>query len=361
MQGIVDKLLSSKPYEKDTKLFLGALKEELKFHYKNCIEYKKFCDKKEFDPFKEYDLESIPYLPVSIFKKFELLSVSKDEIIRTIHSSSTTGNLPSIISLDKITVNRQIIALNSIIKDFLTEKKKSFVVLDDENTVKTNQLNLSSRGSAIRGMLLFAKGFDFVLDKNLELVKEKLQKAKNNCDLDNSCIFGFTWLIYQVIQNNKNNKEITKILSDIKQPKVLHIGGWKKLNNVNINKKQFDAQVSDFFNTSEENIIDVYGMTEQLGIVYPDCSAGNKHVPIFAEILIRDINDQRILPNGKSGFIQILSPVPHSYPGISILTDDIGEIRGVDDCLCGRKGKYFIFKKRSEVAEPKGCGDTLEI
>ena len=78
-------------------------------------------------------------------------------------------------------------------------------------------------------------------------------------------------------------------------------------------------------------------------------------------MLIRDIYEQKCLPTKKSGFIQILSPIPNSYPGISILTDDIGEIIGEDDCTCGRKGKYFVFTKRSEKADPKGCGDTLEI
>ena len=65
--------------------------------------------------------------------------------------------------------------------------------------------------------------------------------------------------------------------------------------------------------------------------------------------------------DGKSGFIQVISPIPNSYPGISLLTDDIGEILGRDNCPCGRKGTYFIFKKRSEMADPKGCGDTLDI
>ena len=102
-------------------------------------------------------------------------------------------------------------------------------------------------------------------------------------------------------------------------------------------------------------------MTEILGIVFPDCSFGFKHVPIFSEILIRDIHSQRILPIKKSGFIQILGPIPHSYPGVSLLTDDIGEIVEIDDCPCGRLGKRFVFKSRSEIADPKGCGDTLDI
>ena len=100
MTEIIDKLLNSKPYDNNEELFLDAIRDEVKFHYKNCNEYQIFCDKKQFDPFKEFKIESVPFLPVSVFKKMELLSVPKNEIIRTIRSSSTTGNLPSIINLD---------------------------------------------------------------------------------------------------------------------------------------------------------------------------------------------------------------------------------------------------------------------
>jgi hypothetical protein len=101
-------------------------------------------------------------------------------------------------------------------------------------------------------------------------------------------------------------------------------------------------------------------MTEQLGTIYPDCDAGYKHVPIYSEIMIRNTDTLEIEDVGKSGFIQLLSPIPHSYPGISLLSDDIGKIIGIDNCPCGRKGKYFQFEKRAEQADIKGCGDTID-
>jgi len=286
-----------------------------------------------------------------------LLSVPKSKIIKTIKSSATTNNIPSTIHLDKKTATRQIIALNSIMKDFIGEEKLDFVIIDNEKTLDVDNGKLSSRGSAIRGMLVFAKKFNCVLDESLKLDLKTISRLKN---LENSttCIFGFTWLIHKILSENKNLK---KLFSKIKQPTVLHIGGWKKLSDISIDKQQFNKECSEFFNTNSEKIIDLYGMTEQLGIVYPDCKYGNKHVPIFSEILIRDTHSLEIQPDGKSGFIQVISPIPNSYPGISLLTDDIGKILGKDDCPCGRKGTYFIFKKRSEMADPKGCGDTLDI
>jgi hypothetical protein len=55
-----------------------------------------------------------------------------------------------------------------------------------------------------------------------------------------------------------------------------------------------------------------------------------------------------------------LSLLPHSYPGHSILTEDIGKLVGVDTCPCGRKGKYFKIFGRIKNAEIRGCSDTIQ-
>ena len=36
-----------------------------------------------------------------------------------------------------------------------------------------------------------------------------------------------------------------------------------------------------------QHIIDFYGTVEQIGMPYPDCAAGRKHVPYWAEIIVR--------------------------------------------------------------------------
>ena len=53
-----------------------------------------------------------------------------------------------------------------------------------------------------------------------------------------------------------------------------------------------------------------------------------------------------------------MSLVPTSYPGNSIITEDIGEINGEDNCKCGRMGKYFLVHGRIDNAELRGCSDA---
>ena len=52
-----------------------------------------------------------------------------------------------------------------------------------------------------------------------------------------------------------------------------------------------------------------------------------------------------------------MSLLPTSYPGHNILTEDIGEIIGEDNCKCGLKGKYFLVHGRTKKAEIRGCSD----
>ena len=75
-------------------------------------------------------------------------------------------------------------------------------------------------------------------------------------------------------------------------------------------------------------------------------------------VIIRDPQDLTVCGPGKRGIIQVLSVLPRSYPGHSLLTEDEGTILGEDDCPCGRKGKYFKVHGRIKHAEIRGCSDT---
>jgi hypothetical protein len=89
-----------------------------------------------------------------------------------------------------------------------------------------------------------------------------------------------------------------------------------------------------------------------------ECEVGHLHSSIYSEILIRDPIDFSVRSIAETGLIQLLSVIPHSYPGHSILSEDLGELTGIDNCLCGRKGKTFKVLGRIKNAEVRGCSDT---
>ena len=99
-------------------------------------------------------------------------------------------------------------------------------------------------------------------------------------------------------------------------------------------------------------------MVEQVGSIFMECKYGHFHTPVFSDIIIRDPLTWEVLPFKHEGIIEVISILPHSYPGHILLTEDLGIVLGEDDCSCGRMGKYFNVSGRIPEAELRGCSDT---
>ena len=105
---------------------------------------------------------------------------------------------------------------------------------------------------------------------------------------------------------------------------------------------------------------DYYGMAEQTGGICLECPCGHLHTSTWSDILVRRESDYGLCAPGEPGVLQVLSPLPWSYPGHSLLTEDLGVLLGEDDCLCWRQGIYFRVLGRIPRAEVRGCSDTYE-
>ncbi|MDS0527883.1 acyl-protein synthetase [Clostridium sp. SHJSY1] len=342
--------------EKEKKL-LAILKIQLEENKKN-ENLNSMYNKLKVDIEAINSLEEIPFIPVSMFKHFDLRTCPKEDVIRILNSSSTTGNFPSRIYIDKATSIRQSKGLISTLSNFLGSHRRPLLIIDNKEINKKNE-TITARGAAIRGISTFGKSLTYVMDisdgdltPNITRLKEFEDKYKN----EDILVYGFTYIIWtrfvKVLQEKKIKLNMPKI-------KLLHSGGWKKLTQQKVEKEEFNKSVAEVFGTSPQNIIDFYGMVEQLGVVFIDCEYGYKHVPDFGEIIIRDFLTLKEVEKGNSGFIEVISSLTSSYPGQAILTEDIGQLIGIDDCKCGRKGKYFKFINRVEKSETRGCGDTF--
>ena len=138
---------------------------------------------------------------------------------------------------------------------------------------------------------------------------------------------------------------------------LIHSGGWKKLVEQEVSHREFRKQLSTRFGLKK--IYNFYGMVEQIGTVFIESEIGDGSLtcPSFADVIIRDPITLEPLPHGETGLIQALSTLPVSYPGHSILTEDLGVIEGVDDQ--NRLGKRFRVLGRLPKAEVRGCSDTF--
>jgi len=173
---------------------------------------------------------------------------------------------------------------------------------------------------------------------------------------DDVLLFGFTFIAWQHFVLEAQQRGLT---FDSPRAVLLHSGGWKKLQAQAISKEDFSRQTAAILGCPGSSILDFYGMVEQVGTVFVDCDAGNKHAPAFADVLIRRPYTLTPVDVGESGIIEVLSTLPTSYPGHALMTEDQGMLVGVDDCPCGRRGRYFRFTQRIQRVELRGCGDTF--
>ena len=98
-----------------------------------CPAYRRFLDRLGGDPAAWTKPADLPPLPVAMFKHFLLSGVPPERVVRELHSSSTTGQQPSRIVVDKTTGFRQSRALVSILKEHLGTQRRPFLVLDAGN------------------------------------------------------------------------------------------------------------------------------------------------------------------------------------------------------------------------------------
>ena len=117
--------------------------------------------------------------------------------------------------------------------------------------------------------------------------------------------------------------------------------------------------INNRLNIKEENIYDIYGFTEQLGTIYPSSGNGGSKVSSYSHVLVRDPITLKVLNNSETGFLQFISPLPLSYPGFSILNDDLGKISTSNTDKNNNEILEFTINPRLDNAENRGCGDTL--
>jgi phenylacetate-coenzyme A ligase PaaK-like adenylate-forming protein len=351
-------ILNTEPYSLDKKTKRELLNERLRdltlLHYEQCGAYKKMMDAIGLDLKNLPEYDELPFLPVRLFKDFELRSVKQENVIKTMTSSGTSGQQVSRIFLDKGTAAGQTKALTKIVSSFIGNKRVPMLILDSSSVIKNRNM-FSARGAGIIGFSIFASKKIYALDDNMELninlLTDFLEEHKN----ETIFLFGFTFMIWRHFYQSLVS---TGYKPDLSKGILIHGGGWKKLISESVSPEEFKRRLHDTCGIHPANIHDYYGMVEQTGTIYMECECGYLHTPVFSDILIRRPQDFSPAAKNEKGIVEVVSILPESYPGHILLTEDEGTILGEDDCPCGRKGKYFKIEGRIKNAELRGCSDT---
>ena len=355
-----DELLRISPYSLDKtqkeKLLTARLAELTEYHKRNCPEYADILSVLAYGEQQIGSYKELPFLPVRLFKELSLRSVPEDEVVKTMTSSGTSGQRVSRIYLDRVTASNQQKAMVKIVNEFTGSSRKPMIIVDCPSVVKDRK-KFSARGTGILGFSVFGSKKLYALNDDMELDVEGMETFLEQHRGQEILLFGFTFMIWQYFYKELVRlKERGKVF-DLSGGILIHGGGWEKLAGEAVSPKEFHEKLGGECGLAR--IHDYYGMVEQTGCIYMECEYGHLHASIFSDVIARRAEDFAECEIGEKGILQVVSTIPESYPGHSLLTEDEGVILGEDDCPCGRLGKYFRIFGRLKNAEIRGCSDTF--
>jgi hypothetical protein len=354
----LERLLSAEQYavaaEEKGPLMAAGLERLTGMHRAHCPPYARILSAWSSPgtngPGVDGTLAAVPYLPTALFKSLELRSVPENRVFKVMSSSGTTGQTPSRVYLDVETAQLQARALGRIVSHVLGPTRRPMLIVDHTGTIRDRH-NFSARAAGIKGMMTFGRDHLFVLDESMRLRRRELDSWLARHAGDDLLVFGFTFMIWHDFLQPLRDAGL-----GLSRATLIHSGGWKKLVDQSVSKDEFKASLGAALGL--DRVHDFYGMVEQVGSVYFECSAGYFHPPNFADVIVRDQVTWQPADHGERGVVETLSLLPHSYPGHAILTEDLGIVHGIDDCACGQLGARFTLDGRVPRAEVRGCSDT---
>jgi hypothetical protein len=350
---IADELIEREPYsvarEEKERLLAEALAELGEHHQAACEPYARIVERLWPDAGRNGTV-SAPWLPVGLFKTHDLRSVAPDDVFKTLTSSGTTGAAVSRIYLDRESSARQTRALASVMRAVLGAERRPMIVVDARETV-SDRRSFSARGAGILGMATFGRDHFYALDADMQLKRRELHDWLAKHAGSPLLLFGFTFMVWQYLLQQLEPGEI-----DLSNGALIHSGGWKKLQEQAVGNDEFKAALRDV--TGLPRVANFYGMVEQIGSVYLECENGRLHAPNFADVIVRDPHNWQPVADGEQGIVQVISALPTSYPGQSIMTEDLGTVDTRDGCGCGWLGAALELHGRVPRAELRGCSDT---
>lgn len=320
-------------------------------HRLACPVYRNYTDTVFNSTKVPTSLAELPYLPVRAFKQFDLKSIPDDHVYKVMRSSGTSGS-HSRIYLDRETAKRQTVTLSQCFAEHFGSSRFPMLVIDSPKTVE-DRLSFSARTAGINGFSMFSRGRCFALDDQMKLDLDSIRTFLDKHAGKTIFIFGFTSVVWADFLGGLEGSEETL---NLENAFLLHGGGWKKLENERVSNDRFKARIE--YLTGCGRVHNYYGMVEQTGTIFIECEYGNMHAAAQSDVITRDPETHHSLPHGETGLIQVFSSIQDSYPGHSILTEDVGRTLDGTNCDCGRTTSIVEIDGRLPRAEVRGCSDA---
>lgn len=323
--------------------------KRLDFHHRvQCHEYGRFRDQEFPGSLNATKLEEMPFLPISAFKYFDLKSIADEDVYRVMFSSGTSGRRSKVF-LDRSTARAQAAELAGILGGEFGRSRFPMITIQSKESGNTNFT--ASRAAQIGFSVMATTSVDCSTSPTFEEIAafgQMRTKAKDGVVV----IFGFTYNVWSFLSHLKGLGIKELLPNSI----LIHGGGWKKLEDEKVSATELSRLAKDVLGS--QRVSNYYGLVEQTGTIFIECKFGNKHEPAAGAVIIRDPRTLHPLNQGEIGLIQVISSIQKSYPGHSILTEDMGSWGPGSDCPCGNPGRVLQVVGRAQQAEIRGCSDA---
>ncbi len=346
-----------------SEIFLEAMRDCIRHHMENNEFFRHYMNEKGFDPESlqsEDDLQAIPFIHANFFKKYEVLSVPREDIVFYATSSGTSGQ-KSQMFFDKDTQDFG----NAMIENefrhfgFLSDEPTNYLLFTYEpaqvsKNLGTAQTDVGLLSYAPVNDTFFAlryngQGHDFDVYGTIKALEEYEEQGLP------VRIFGFPSFLYFTVRQMKETGHRPLKLNT--NSMTMLGGGWKGYADKQISKTELYAMVEDMLGIPAENCRDGYGSTEH-SVPYFECPNHHFHIPVYSRMLIRDVETLEPLPYGEAGFANFITPHLLSVPAVSVLMGDMAVMHPAEECGCGIQTPFMEIIGRAGTSKGKSCAIT---
>ncbi|MBI5242470.1 MAG: acyl-protein synthetase [Elusimicrobia bacterium] len=344
--------------EDKCRLMAEACREMAVFHYGASPDIRAIYDRRGFDPGSirsEEDIARIPAVGVSAMKTYLLTSLAHERAVLKLTSSGTRGQKTQ-IWLDQESLDRVQAMLDVLWEqEGLVSREPTNYLMFVYDPEDAQDLGIAF---SCRNEQRFAPAAEtfFAIKKDargewafgLDAVLEKLAAFEG--DGKPVRIHGMPGFIHEALAAMRAKGLRVRLPAG---SFMLTGGGWKAAEDKKISRESFRELAAEHFGIPVENTRDNYGMAEH-SAPYIECPKHRFHVPVYNRVLARDPASLEVLPPGRSGILELITPFNAMMPNLAILSTDLGSI-DTEPCPCGRRSPTFSLAGRAGLVKHKGC------
>lgn len=359
LSALQDLWASSDPYEYDDELFVKAVKQCLSWHIEKNDFYKDWMQKNNFsvDSLNDIsDIAKIPFLHANFYKTHVIKTVKDEDIAITLTSSGTTGQ-KSQMFFDNWTIfaSDKSADMESYKLGMITDEPTNFLLYSYEpaegvnvGTLRTRQMmrRYAKENELVYALKYTGKGHEFDL---FGCIAALLRFEKEGLPVR---LLGFPAFLYFTLEKMEDMGYPPLKLN----PKSLVMmgGGWKGFVDKQLSPQEFRAYIKERLGLPESCCHESYGAVEH-GVAYMDCNNHHFHIPAYSRVLIRDVRTLEVLPYGKPGFLNVISPINTGVPVVSLLLGDLAVLHEGKSCGCGINAPWFEILGRAGTTKNRSC------